>query len=267
MSAPTFMSKMNQQKRPSRTAPADVPDEDDNNYSVHEYKKCMEDIKSEHPHLSTGAMQQMTLERCVKIHEERGEQHHKKRFPEPADLLRGMMGKLRIGKNKSQRKSGGSRDELGLTVDSSTLDPDLSLAVRQSARCLVAHSDDLSESSENENSLRGSLENIERSYNISEKPFNSNRQGRRHSALLSRRISDLSCDLPNVDEDEELKPYNKGAILAAQPSFKGKRNTSVGEDQQFYLPGEIKAVLDNFGDDKNDKNTNSGPGQKKPKSK
>ena len=42
-----------------------------NNFNFNEYKKFMKDIKNEYPHLSISAQQQLAIERCAKLNEDR----------------------------------------------------------------------------------------------------------------------------------------------------------------------------------------------------
>ena len=45
-----------------------------NNFNFNEYKKFMKDIKNEYPHLSISAQQQLAIERCAKLNEDRQSQ-------------------------------------------------------------------------------------------------------------------------------------------------------------------------------------------------
>ena len=56
-------------RRLTRTSSVDSPYEDKQN-PLKEYKKFMEEIKRKNPHLSIGAQQRITLERCVKTNED-----------------------------------------------------------------------------------------------------------------------------------------------------------------------------------------------------
>jgi len=269
--------KLNPQKRLNRrtTPKNDVPGEDENN-AVREYKKCMEEIQSENPHLSVGAQQQMALKRCVKMNEDR-EGQHGKQSPEPAGILRGMLSKLRIGNNRRSdgRSATTGDEELGSTFGSSTQESDFvtesnrrSLAIRQrsvasissDARNITTASIDLSDSGE-DGSLQDSLENIEKSSTFLEK--SSSRRMR-----YSRRISGISMELSDVEEDEESNspdaPAEEGANFDASSSSKDKRNQFAEKSHQFHpsvsniLPDEINFVLDTFKANKNDKSPSTG---------
>lgn len=265
--------KLNPQKRLNRrtTPKNDVPGEDENN-AVHEYKKCMEEIQSENPHLSVGAQQQMALKRCVKMNEDR-EGQHGKQSPEPAGILRGMLSKLRIGNNRRSdgRSAATGDDEVGSSFGSSTQESDFvtesnrrSLAIRQrsvasissDARNITIASIDLSDGGE-DGSLQDSLENIEKSSIFLEKS-----SSRRMKS--SRRISELS----DVEEDDESNspdaPAEEGANFDASSSSKDKRNKFAEKSHQFHpsvsniLPDEINFVLDTFKGNKNDTSPSTG---------
>eukprot|EP00578_Thalassiosira_sp_NH16_P013805 CAMPEP_0181121056 /NCGR_PEP_ID=MMETSP1071-20121207/24520_1 /TAXON_ID=35127 /ORGANISM="Thalassiosira sp., Strain NH16" /LENGTH=328 /DNA_ID=CAMNT_0023205821 /DNA_START=1 /DNA_END=984 /DNA_ORIENTATION=- len=261
--------------RRTRATPAGVSDEDDRFHTIHEYKQCMIDVKNDYPHLSMGAQQQLALERCTRmIDDKEGERHEKRK---PMELLRGMILKLRIGKNhRSDAASPAGGGEVGSTIDSASKKNNFtpgtqrpSLAVLKSVASLTGDIQnvaaqstraDLSEN-ENEESLQDSLEKIERkSSNIFDKPSsnpNNNWRARRHltdSNGCSSRVSAISLDLPSVEEDgESVSSNKKGATnLAALSSSKDRSNTSSQKNIELHqsvsdiLPDEIKMALDNF---------------------
>ena len=269
---------------PADDAPLAEIDNNDH-YAVHEYKKCMGDIKRDNPNLATGAIQKMALERCgAMIHEE--EQHrgrnNKKLFAEPAaDLLRGMMSKLRLGgkgnnRTKSVSVAAVEEDELAGTIGSSTDKPNeefvvrrgRSIAARKSVACSISSeereavaqlSGDKSDSEEDdEESLSHSLQNIEKQQFSPEK-----RRSRRSlvdSKRGSTRASEISLSLSDVEEDVETKPSNKGVIpldLSSSTSKGGeRRQASLRKEESVtkLLPDEIKVLLNNFGAVATDKN-------------
>lgn len=315
------MTMNTQSKRLSRTTPMDNPkimsadaatdcfmynpeqqqqQQDDNISAVHEYKNVMEDINNEHPGLSTGAMQQMALERCAKLKAEReGQSHHKTKKPIfPPISFRGMMSNLRIGRQTSEGSvdigstvaSSASATALAMIEDiaSSTRssstnnhhngDPNnpprlvgrRSLAARKSVCSSINSADlrtarfSLGNDSESEcHSLQDSLEDIERSYNVNGSNIgigngisNSNiRRGKRNASYKSdRRLSNLSMDLSDVEEETA---GNNGtvdkSVKRLGDSSNSLRNRSRRRDlQQFelsvsdILPDEIKLVFDNM---------------------
>lgn len=272
--------------------PADdtPPTEIDNNdhYAVHEYKKCMEDIKQDNPNLATGAIHKMALERCgAMIHEE--EQHrgrnNKKLFAEPAaDLFRGMMSKLRLGGNRGNNRTrsgslGGGQDELAGTIGSSTEEPNeefvakrgRSIAARKSvasisseersaaANALAQLSGDISDSEdEDDESLSHSLQNIEKQQ-FSPEIRRRSRRSLVDSKRCSKRVSEISLSSSDVEEDEETKPSNKGVgTLGLSSLSKGeeKRQVSLKKEESVtkLLPDEIQLLLNDFGAVAADKN-------------
>ena len=240
----------------------------------------MEDIKQDNPNLATGAIQKMALERCgAMIHEE--QQHrgrnNKKLFAEPAaDLFRGMMSKLRLGGgnrgNNRTRSDGvaGGQDELAGTIGSSTEEPNeefvakrgRSIAARKSvalsseegsatAHALAQLSGDINSEDDDEESLSHSLQNIEKQQ-FSPEIRRRSRRSLGDSKRLSKRVSEISLSLSDVEEDEETKPSNKGGgTLGLSSSSKGeeKRQASLKKEESVtkLLPDEIKVLLNDFG--------------------
>lgn len=256
-----FMSKFNHKRRFGRTAPADAEGEN----AIQEYKKCMKEIQEHNPHISTGALQRMALEHCAECNLEPAGRREKR----PADFLRGMMTKLRIGKDRGEDSA--REDELGSTVSSSKCASDLSphqrrtLAARQ--RSVASISDDehrkfLDQTKNDifgsEEGLQDSLDDIEKSFNLFEKSptrRTSKRflyaEGRRAS---SRRASAISLNLSDVEEDDELKHSGKqteeGAIDVPSSSWtcndSAEKNHNFNQSVTDILPDEIKLVLNNF---------------------
>ena len=118
---PQLISIMNH--RGASTAPAEsqhVSDDDfdDGYHDVHEYKRCMEGIRSERPDLSTGAMRQIAL-RLIRCKSNNSSS-------EPSHLLGGVVSRLRTVNSKgSDRGDVFAEDEIGLTVGSSRRSSDL----------------------------------------------------------------------------------------------------------------------------------------------
>ena len=262
---PVFNNQILGLKRTS--APSGVPDEDEVHQDFHQ---ALEEIQREHPHLSKGAMQRMAVERCAQ--KMKGDQPDQaKRAP---DLLRGFKSMVRnIGKGKNNGDdtfddAGGGKDDIddtiGSTVKASNVDPDSKKVLRQRRsvcsfsfrRSMVVDPSD-----SDEDNLEDSLENIEQSY-MSYNNSNANRQSpqrrssRRRSSdddsknRKSRRSSDVSLDLSDVEEDKERKAeLNASKELGAsrgESTASAQRNTRHSESVSKLLPNEIKEALGNF---------------------
>ncbi len=116
---------------------------------------------------------------------------------------------------------------------------------------------DLSESGE---SLQDSLDDIEKASTFLEETSSSRRIGRisiQNSMRCSRRISGISLDLSDVEEDEESRPGNEPPAEGGDPGSKkstqkGRRNPpaqhsrSLGHSFLDDLPDEIKEFLDTY---------------------
>lgn len=263
MVMPVFNNQILGLKRTS--APSGVPDEDEVHQDFHQ---ALEEIQREHPHLSKGAMQRMAVERCAR--KMKGDQPDQaKRAP---DLLRGFKSMVRnIGKGKNSGDdgfddAGGGKDDIddtiGSTVKASNVDPDSKKVLRQRRsvcsfsfrRSMVVDPSD-----SDEDNLEDSLENIEQSY----MSYNSNanrqspqrRSSRRRSSdddsknRKSRRSSDVSLDLSDVEEDKERKELDASEELGAsrgESTSSAQKNTWHSESVSKLLPNEIKEALGNF---------------------
>lgn len=283
------MSMLHHPKRRSRTGPNDGPmagAREENGASVHEYKRCMEQVTNENPGLSFGARQQLALERCSKANAERAAWRRGNRRSEPGGILRGVISRLRLGKDRVRAGSAPPAalddaklvaldvdDAIGLTSASSGRDGSecdvakkrRAFAIRVKSVANIASdyknalrpSINLSES-EDDSSLQDSLEDIEKPSNFFEEP--PSWRGRRLSIFdrKSRRTSAVS-ELSDVDEDEECKSFDLSVEEGAD--FGGEDNR-VSPDQKAnpfdesisnILPVEIKLYLDNFKDNQKQK--------------
>ncbi|KAL7528693.1 hypothetical protein ACHAWF_002668 [Thalassiosira exigua] len=327
MPAAPFMPN---QKRRSRTLPAEMQYDNGDNNAVQEYKQCLEEIQRENPDLSIGAMQQMALERCAKLKSDREGQQTKQQSAlglgrmisklrkgkdnevmggcgKGAELksdqegqqrkrqsaLIGMMAKLRMG----NEAVGGLGEEAIESKVSTTrrwssgvppkVDKRQSLAKRRSVASISSglrfSSKSLDIKCDSEDSLQGDLEDIEKSsrprmpqdsnghqescefedalQSSLEKIETSGRRRRMSQSSnrnRSRRLSNVSLGLSDVEEDEESKPPalpdKDGRLLESWASSKmtsvasGRKNKQTNMDESFSgsLPNEIKLVLDGF---------------------
>ena len=187
-----------------------------NNFNFNEYKKFMKDIKNEYPHLSISAQQQLAIERCAKLNEDRQSQDSHASSPPKfsmPNILGDVMAKLHFNL---------SSEENGIVDDHPTNDDGnvkRTIQARPSGRfalsitdqkmlqefdCSDSDNDDVDDSSLAADSLTNSLQNIETTSFMFEKQPQHRPRGRdvnNMSVRCSRRLSGLSA-LSDVDENE-----------------------------------------------------------------
>ena len=264
----TVMSNMNQ---------CCTPEDDD---QIHLYKKCMEDIAEENPHLPIVVIQQMTLKRCTVIQEERKQ----RKKSNPSDILRGMMRKLRLS-NSNKREEHDL--EIGSTIGSSTEQQQLEAEVWRNGRSIACRRSVASISSEDrsaalaqlidfndDESLSHSLQKIESSIMFDPSTPDCNKRRSRRSLVdskrSSKRVSDMSLGLSDVEEYEVAKQSELASkVICSQIGDTSLVNSSQStsfvekkeESSTRLLPDEIKVLLNDFKADNN--NNNKGKKKKK----
>jgi len=261
MTAPIAMSNMNQCR---------TPEEDD---EIHIYKKCMEDIAENNPHLPIAAIQQMTLKRCAVIQEERKQ----RKKSNPSNILRGMMRKLRLS-NSNKREEHDL--EIGSTIGSSTEQQQLEAEVWRNGRSIACRRSVASISSEDrsaalaqlidfndDESLTDSLHNIESSIMFDPSTPDCNKRRSRRSLVdskrSSKRVSDMSLGLSDVEEYEVAKQSELASkVICSQIGDTSLVNSSQSDSSKEkkeesttrLLPDEIKVLLNDFKADNNNNN-------------
>lgn len=247
-----LLSKLGGRRHSCESESIDIARYEYENGSIHEYKKCMEEIKCENPNLSVGAQQQMALRRWSKLNEEEHEEVRVKpqrRFSTSDVLLRGVMTKLHIGGHDdsttqathftSTAKGGGT-----------SFNPRKSVAALSPCRSVILSSEQQNKMSafmdwDEIDSLEHSLEDIEKSVLVQSNTNKSMRYGRRLSELSLGQLSEVSekgKDSKESDTEEGGSPNHDITSKNSNPS-----TIIIGQELILdFLPIEIALVLEKF---------------------
>lgn len=185
-----------------------------NNFNFNEYKKFMKDIKNEYPHLSISAQQQLAIERCAKVNEDRQSHSHSSSPPKFSmpNILGDVMAKLHFNLASEENVNVDDHptnddDNVKRTIQARPSGFALSITdqkMLQEFDCSDSDNDDVDGSSLAADSLTNSLQNIETTSFMFEKQPQHRPRGRdvnNMSVRCSRRLSGLSA-LSDVNEDE-----------------------------------------------------------------
>mmetsp|Transcript_37942 Transcript_37942/g.77520 ORF Transcript_37942/g.77520 Transcript_37942/m.77520 type:complete len:294 (-) Transcript_37942:134-1015(-) len=222
-------------------------DEDEDAFN--EYKVIMEEIKQEHPDLPLSAVQQMAVERFSIIKE--------KRLSQNSNSLMTAMSNFRFGKGKKAPTD-------PTTNDNDTNDPEdrrKSLNPRISVpnidtKSMMTQSFLGGFSSDDEDSLEDSLNNIEASTAPAPPRRQPSRRGRRGGSLKKHASLNMSStELVDVQEDKVLhasipeslahstdRTQSSNQDLNSAKNSPGPQKSSISDD----LPDEIKVALGEY---------------------
>jgi len=219
---------------------------DESKDAFKEYKAIMEQIKREHPDLLPCAVQQMAVERFSSIKEKRCPQSNRMN-----EMFAGM-GNFRFGKGKDRDKPASTTPTSDENDTNDPTDRQLSFNPRFSVpnidtRALMSQSFVSGISSDDEDSLEDSLQNIEAS--VAPPRRQVSRRGR-WSSLKRASLTRSSAELVDVQEDKELHASIPDTFAQSHEDLNATENASgLKESISNELPDEIKAVLDEYDND------------------
>lgn len=240
---------------------ATTPNIDESNYAFDEYKVIMEELKREHPDLTPNVLKQMAVERFSSVKEKRCSHSQNNLMNE---MFAGMFNfRFGLGKKLAAPTAPPTSNDSDAANDPKDhrrrLNPRASVS-NIDAKALMSQSFVSGISSDGEDSLENSLQNIEAS--IAPPRRQSIRRGRMNSlkrASLRASLTRSSTELVDVQEDEELYASIPDTLVAqGHQDFNSTKNGPGSHNETTTdrkgsvsdeLPDEIKAAFGVYDDD------------------
>jgi hypothetical protein len=243
-----------------------APNSNESNDAFDEYKVIMEEIKREHPDLTPNVVQQMAVERFSIVKE-------KTRSHSQTKLINEMfagMSIFRFGMSKDKTSApltSNNNDNTNDTEDRRRcLNPRLSVSNIDSRP--LSQSFVLGISSDGEDSLENSLQNIDASF---KPPRRESSRCGRMSSMKRDSLTKSLTELVDVQEDKELHALIPDTLGQSHQDLHSSKNCSGSQKETITdrkgslsddLPDEIKAALAEYDNDDGQRSLGSGGSQR-----